>query len=97
MLKKDNMIHWSQAKYARKFVRPRDQFLSQKKQNALLKNYAIAFMIIILFAFVAPPLFGGTLEKLEHQKEETLNYNCNHYGADMNKHFGFEVCKTKRN
>ena len=47
---------------------------------------AAAVVVVLYFAFLAG------LDKEAARMDAVREYNCQHYGASMNKHYGQEVC-----
>lgn len=55
----------------------------------------VACLSLYVASLVIPVAADWLLDRLERQREAELNYNCAHYGAAMNKHYGRDVCEDE--
>lgn len=57
-----------------------------------MKDFILATILVVViasfFAIILREAYGRELDRQDAVRE----YNCKHYGAAINKHYGSEVC-----
>lgn len=57
-----------------------------------LKIILFTFFSLLIFVALVKYAVPAMLDRIEDQRRAERIYNCAHYGAAMNKHYGRKVC-----
>jgi len=58
----------------------------------ILKIIMVFYALVYIAIYGVPQFFDTVMDRVERQRIAEHAYYCQHYGAEMNKHAGRDVC-----